>query len=237
MKISSRLMIVILVLFVLSPCVLAKKTKLNLKLFDSPSDFSSEVSSASSIMGTRHTPVDLDIPNKVLSPAPCPAPSMPLSGSVSITPDNAKVYNTAPVFEWKQPVCSKDSKCFVDIISDGMLLVDHFPVEGNIYVFNGGLSPKTAYVFKLSKSPADMAEDLKLNFYSLSDEQKNELASQLNEFKAEDDYSKKVSALDLFYKNAIWFDVVSLLNELLKQYPEDQSLFNFKEKLYQSVQN
>lgn len=237
MKISSRLLLVILVLFVLSPFVLAKRTKLNLKLFDSPPDFSSEVSSASAIMGTRYTPVGLDIPNEVLSPSPCPAPSMPLSRSESITPDNAIVYNAAPVFEWKQPVCSKNSKCFVDIISDGMLLVDHLPVESNIYVFDGGLLPKTAYVFKLSKSPADMAEELKLVFYSLSDKQKKKLASKLNKFKAEDDYSKKVSELELFYENAIWFDVVSLLNELLKQYPEDQSIVNFKEKLYQTVQN
>lgn len=241
MKIFSKsLLLVILALFVLNPLVLAKKTKLNLKLFDSPPDFSSDVSPVSAIMGTRHAPDNSYAPMRSASPAPCfapcPAPSMPLSESVSITPDKAKVYNTAPVFEWKQPVCNKNSKCFVDIISEGIAIVNHYPVESNTYVFKDALLPKTTYSFKLSKSSEDMQEDLNLNFYSLSDEEKNKLASQLKQINDEDDYSKKVSELELLYQNAIWFDVVSLLNELIKQYPEDASLVEFKEKLYQTVQ-
>lgn len=231
---SKPILLVCLFFFVMTPFVLAKKTKLNLKLFDTPTDFSSEVSSASSIMGTRRKPDEPCV--KMVMPAPS-NPSGPLKPvAIPLTPDLAKVYAVAPIFEWKTPVCSKENKCFVDISTEEMTLVDHMPLEDNTYEFKDELLSGTTYFFNLTNESDKGPVNLKLKFYTLDDKQKKQFAKELAEIKAEDDYIEKVSELELFYKKAIWFDVVSLLNELITENPEDQSLIEFKEKLYQTVQ-
>ena len=225
-------LLVLLALFAVNSLVLAKKTKLNLKLFDSPPDFSSEVSSASGIMGTRYKPNEGGgggNPSNIL-PIP-PEPKL-----IPLTPDKAKVYIAAPLFEWDEPLCRPQNKCFVDVIADGITVIDHVPLENNSYLFDGDLLPGTTYEFKLTNFCEKTPLSFKLNFYVLDEEKQQQIVNDLSKIQAEDDYSKKILELELLYKNAIWFDVVSRLNELMKEYPDDQTLIDFKQKLYQTVQ-
>ena len=81
----------------------------------------------------------------------------------------------------------------------------------------------------------DMNSGPSIQFFVMSDKEKSQIEKELKKIKKNDEYNQKVSEIEVFYKNGIWYDTISNLNALIEQDPENNDLLEFKNKLYESV--
>jgi hypothetical protein len=165
-----------------------------------------------------------------------------------ITPNKARSAGEPLLFEWKKPVCSTVNPCKVILNQiknndalNSELVYENESVTKNHFQYNPekeqSLKPGSLYSFNVIQPfNVDISNvEEHLYFYTLSEEEQQALATEVNSLDSINSIEEKAKKLEIYHKHGLWYDSVHMLNEIISNKPGEPSYEDYKHKIYDSI--
>lgn len=227
---KTHLLVSIMFLLMLLPLsgVFASNKKPKLNLTKAKTSFSTNIPSLHSgafVRGTAQAPETVKEFNDMYA-------------QIYITPHPAKVFNAEPLFEWKDPVCSEASPCSINI-KDSLtesIIQEIKDIKQNSFLLDYNkllLEAGNSYLFTVKSDVKSDKLDLPIEFYILSNKEKQDLNAKLNQLKETNNPLDISDELNFYIDEGLWFDLIGSLNKAILKNPENKDLIECKDDIYQ----